>query len=119
MKSKQLLKIIQRKITGPHDAPEQVYRADRLITGSCAEFMRSIGPDYAFVTQQLCGRSGCIVRSLCGNYAVFAVMILSQNSSMVALTKSRKGFMISNIPAVRSSQSGAVKKSSGTGWQQE
>lgn len=26
--------------------------------------MRSIWPDYAFVAWQLCGRSGCIVRSL-------------------------------------------------------
>lgn len=32
--------------------------------------MRSIGPDYAFVTQELCGRSGCIMPSLRGNYAV-------------------------------------------------
>jgi len=32
--------------------------------------MRSIGPDYAFVAWQLCGRSGWIMPSLRGNYAV-------------------------------------------------
>ena len=82
-----------------------IYAVNR--AGLCLRYagiMRSIGLHRAVVVRELC--------SFCGNDTVSELI----NG---CIDKIEKGFMISNIPAVRSSQSGAVKKSSGTGWQQE
>ncbi|EEF75486.1 hypothetical protein BACCOPRO_00975 [Phocaeicola coprophilus DSM 18228 = JCM 13818] len=79
----QKVKIIQRKITGPHDAPEQVYRADRLITGSCADLMLPLRGIYAVNRAGLCLRCAGIMRSI----GLHRAVVVSLNKFILLIVK--------------------------------